>query len=84
MSLVSEAVYNAFKPDKLNYELLRNGDSHIHWHIFPRIKNDLPVKGPVWWLDPKIMFSEDVLIKEVELEEMKFKLINELKKTLTN
>lgn len=45
LSLVGEAVYNAFKPDKLNYELLGNGDAHLHWHIFPRREGDGDVKG---------------------------------------
>ena len=50
MATVAEAVYNAFKPEKLNYELLGNGDTHLHWHIFPRNPNDTPIKGPVWWV----------------------------------
>src|SRR5256885_1637309 len=33
MSQVAEAVYGAVKPDKLNYELLGNGEPHVHWHI---------------------------------------------------
>lgn len=34
---MAEAVYNAFQPDKLNYELLGVGSGvHMHWHIFPR------------------------------------------------
>lgn len=41
MSLVAEAVYNVYMPDKMNYELLGNGDSHIHWHLFPRYNGDL-------------------------------------------
>jgi len=57
MSKVAEAVYNVFNPDKLNYELLGNGDTHIHWHIFPRRENDTPIKGPVWWLDRELMYS---------------------------
>lgn len=37
MSLVAGAVYHAFHPDKLNYELLGVGNAvHMHWHIFPR------------------------------------------------
>jgi diadenosine tetraphosphate (Ap4A) HIT family hydrolase len=82
MSKVAEAVYNAFKPDKLNYELLGNGDSHIHWHIFPRRENDTPVKGPVWWLDRELMFSEDVKPGHDELRDMKAKLFAELEKLL--
>lgn len=35
MSLVAEAVWYAFQPDKLNYELLGTGKGlHMHWHIF--------------------------------------------------
>jgi len=49
MSLVAEAVYKAFRPDKLNYELLGMGDAHMHWHIFPRRAGDTPRLGPVWW-----------------------------------
>lgn len=82
MSKVSEAVYNAFKPDKLNYELLGNGDSHIHWHIFPRRANDTPIKGPVWWLDRDLMFSKDVMPKDTELKDMKEKLYTELDKLI--
>lgn len=80
MSMVAEAVHSAFKPEKLNYELLGNGDTHIHWHIFPRRENDTPVKGPVWWLDREVMYSNDVKPSEQELTEMKIKLYNELKK----
>jgi diadenosine tetraphosphate (Ap4A) HIT family hydrolase len=35
MSIISEAVFKAFKPDKLNYKLLGNGDSHMHWPPIP-------------------------------------------------
>jgi len=82
MSKVAEAVYNAFTPDKLNYELLGNGNSHIHWHIFPRRENDTPVKGPVWWLDRELMFSKDVMPKDTELKEMKAKLFADLEKVV--
>ncbi len=36
MSLVAEAVALAFKPKKLNYEMLGNLVPHMHWHIIPR------------------------------------------------
>lgn len=52
MSLTAEAVYKAFHPDKLNYELLGVGNGvHMHWHIFPRRAGDTPHSGPVWRLD---------------------------------
>ncbi len=38
----------------MNYELLGNGDTHLHWHLFPRKSGDIENygnngKGPVWW-----------------------------------
>lgn len=78
MSKVAEAVYKAFNAEKLNYELLGNGDSHLHWHLFPRRSGDSPVNGPVWWLDRNLMYSDEVMPSEGELNEMKTKLFNEL------
>lgn len=82
MSLVGEAVYNTFNPDKLNYELLGNGDSHLHWHIFPRTDGDIGRKGPVWWLDKNIMYSDDVKPTDEELNKMKTDLLHNLKELL--
>ena len=52
MSIVAEAVSKAFNAEKMNYELLGNGDTHLHWHLFPRVNGDLGKygnngKGPV-------------------------------------
>ena len=58
MSLVAEAVCNVYQPDKMNYELLGNGDTHVHWHLFPRVAGDTPVKGPVWWLPKEEMWDD--------------------------
>lgn len=82
MSVVAEAVYNAFKPDKLNYELLGAGNGvHMHWHIFPRWQGDTPAKGPVWQLG-KELHDDAFLPDEKELEELKEKLNTELDKIL--
>ena len=83
MSLVAEAVYNAFGPDKLNYELLGQGENvHMHWHIFPRRKGDTPVPGPVWKLPREEMYAEQYLPSDEELQELKQKLNAELDKLL--
>ncbi len=80
MSMVGEAVYNAFKPNKLNYELLGNGDAHLHWHIFPRFDGDMDTRGPVWWLDKNIMYSDNNRPSDSELEQMKMQLAKEIDK----
>ena len=82
MALVAEAVYNAFRPQKLNYELLGNGETHLHWHIFPRNEGDMPEKGPVWWLPKEEMWNDSKRPAESELEEMKITLKTEIEKLI--
>jgi diadenosine tetraphosphate (Ap4A) HIT family hydrolase len=48
MAVIAEAVFEAFQPKKLNYELLGNGAPHLHWHLFPRHADDPRPRGPVW------------------------------------
>ena len=53
MTIVAEAVSRAFGAEKINYELLGMGDSHLHWHLFPRVSGDIENygnngRGPVW------------------------------------
>ncbi len=87
MSLVAEAVSNAFGAEKMNYELLGNGETHLHWHLFPRVSGDLEGygnngKGPVWWYPMEKMYSDDNRPNESELNDMKKLLFNELEKIL--
>lgn len=83
MSLVAEAVYNAFKPDKLNYELLGAGNGvHMHWHFFPRREGDTPIPGSVWKLDAEEMYNDKYRPTEEKLEDIKTRLNNELIKLL--
>ena len=87
MSITAEAVAKAFGAEKMNYELLGNGDTHLHWHLFPRVSGDLENygnggKGPVWWYPMEKMYSADTFPGDEELEEMKAKLLEELEKLL--
>ena len=87
MSIVAESVSKAFGAEKMNYELLGNGDTHLHWHLFPRIKGDLETygnnsKGPVWWYPMEKMYSPKNRPSDEELKEMKRKLSQELEKLL--
>ena len=48
MSKIARALSGAFKPDKMNYELLGNGMPHLHWHLIPRFKTDSFWGRPIW------------------------------------
>jgi diadenosine tetraphosphate (Ap4A) HIT family hydrolase len=78
MSIVAEAVYRAFSPDKLNYELLGNSEPHLHWHLFPRRKDEPDPKQPVWVVDKAIRYSESVRPSASEVAELKVRLRREL------
>ncbi len=83
MILVAKAVKNAFHADKINYECLGNGDTHLHWHLFPRIAGDIENfgnngRGPVWWYPREKMYDDDNRPTDEELELMKLALHREL------
>lgn len=83
MSLVGEAVFKAFKPRKLNYELLGNTTPHLHWHLFPRYKNDPIPQRPIWCIDSSITCSDKVKPTPEQIKHYKAKLlkaINEIEK----
>lgn len=87
MSIVAQAVSKAFGAEKMNYELLGNGDTHLHWHLFPRVSGDLEDygnhgKGPVWWYPMEKMYSPDNCPAEEELRAMKAKLAAEFEKLM--
>ena len=48
MSIVAKALSKAFKPDKMNYELLGNAMPHLHWHLVPRYLSDPMWGRPIW------------------------------------
>lgn len=80
MSQVSEAVYRAIKPDKLNYELLGNGIAHMHWHIFPRRVTEPHYKQPVWLTPKDALHAPDSTPNDAQLEDLKSRLLTELQK----
>lgn len=88
MSLVQEAVSKAFGADKMNCELLGNGDAHLHWHLFPRRKDDIlkyrpdGLAGPVWWTPVEVMNDDAKRPGCDELIKMKTALNSELEKLL--
>ncbi|MDO8503541.1 MAG: HIT family protein [bacterium] len=78
MSMVAEAIFKAFRPKKLNYELLGNTDPHLHWHLFPRYKTDPEPTKAVWHIDKEIRNNEKTRPSEKELHRLKTKLFEAL------
>lgn len=78
MAMVAEAVFKAFNPDKLNYELLGNTDGHLHWHIFPRRSIDPQPHTAVWVVDKSIRLAEDTRLPVKELDVLKKQLLAQL------
>ena len=88
MSIVQEAVSKAFDADKMNVELLGNGDAHVHFHIFPRRNGDLlkyrpdGLPSPVWWTPIEVMNDPANIPSTEKLEEMKRALGKEIDKLI--
>ncbi len=78
MADVAESVFKAFKPQKINYELLGNKDCHLHWWIIPRYFNDPNPTKPIWAMDEKIIFGKDSKSRGKELKALKQQLISEI------
>ena len=82
MSLVAEAVAAVYRPEKMNYELLGNGDTHLHWHRFPRVSGDTPQPGPVWWLPREEMWNDAYRPSREQLAERTRQLREEIERRL--
>lgn len=83
MISVAEAASRAFDAQKMNYELLGNGDAHLHWHLFPRRTGDLGEygtngNGPVWWYPREKFYDDRNRPTQKDLDEMRAALLNEL------
>ncbi len=83
MTIVAEAAFRAFKPEKMNYELLGMGDAHLHWHLYPRREGDIENygnhgRGPVWCYPMEKMYSDDCRPDNTLLEEMKKSLLEQI------
>lgn len=82
MSLVAEAVFNVFRADKMNYDLLGNLDSHVHWHLVPRRIGDIPAKAPIWSLPVEELLNDADRPAEEELQVMAKDLKGEIARLL--
>lgn len=75
MSKIAQAIYKAFKPKKMNYELLGNSEPHLHWHIIPRYANDPDINKPIWAVE-KAANSQQARLTKKDLRALKKLIIN--------
>ena len=68
LNKVAKAIYDAYHPYKMNYELLGNVVPHLHWHIIPRRESDpIELHWPIWGKDyRKVKLSDDEYREIVE------------------
>jgi len=48
VSRTAKALFDVFRPDKINYELLGNMVPHMHWHLVPRFASEKSWPRPIW------------------------------------
>jgi len=76
-AIVGEAVWKAFHPKKLNYEILGNQDPHLHTHIFPRT-HDPMIGKPLYYIPQNERSSDKYIPSSLELIDLKTRLKKEL------
>lgn len=82
MSIVAEAVWNWVQPEVMNYEALGNAEPHLHWHLFPRHKNDpLPTK-PVWQIPKETRMNKESYLNAEDLQIHRHQLKIEIEKLM--
>jgi diadenosine tetraphosphate (Ap4A) HIT family hydrolase len=47
MLFVAEVIRRVLQPDVVNYQLLGNWIPHLHWHIYPRFREDPDFGNPM-------------------------------------
>jgi len=68
VSRVAEALYAAFRPDKINYELLGNMVPHIHWHLVPRYTSEPLWPRPIWSeTHQELLLSDEEYVNRIRL-----------------
>jgi diadenosine tetraphosphate (Ap4A) HIT family hydrolase len=51
VSRTAQVLSDTFQARKINYELLGNQLTHIHWHLIPRLGADPAPLKPVWQVE---------------------------------
>lgn len=68
MKKVAKAIKKSLKPDKLNYAILGNKIEHLHWHVYPRYKNDGRWGKNPWSDEEKILTEKEYkdIVKKIK------------------
>ncbi len=82
MSVVAEAVHRVFCPKKMNYELLGNAETHLHWHLYPRHRNDPDPTRPIWSYPKEKRCNEKTKISDEFISKYKEKTIYEINRII--
>lgn len=64
--ILSRALEQAFKPDKLNIAALGNVVPQLHVHHIVRYRNDPAWPAPVWGRLPAVPYEDQVLAEVIE------------------
>lgn len=66
-ALVSQAIYDLFKADKINYGIFGDGVPHLHYHIVPKKKGEFCWGGQFEMNGNPQYLSDEALSQRVEL-----------------
>ena len=66
-ALVSRALKHLFTPDKLNVAALGNMVPQLHLHHIVRYQNDVSWPKPIWGQVPSKAYSDQQLVKQINL-----------------
>lgn len=78
MTVVAEAVQNAFGAKKMNVAYLGNSLSQVHWNIIPRYGTDPLPHDAIWSIDRDLI--ESVVLSDHDLAEVRGTVASELRR----
>jgi len=58
MLRLASAIKQAWSPDRLNFAILGNEVSHVHWHVIPRYEADPNWGRPPWPIPKRTYLSQ--------------------------
>lgn len=62
VNMVSNAIHNLFKPNKVNYGAYGDTGCHLHFHLVPKYKDEFEWGG-IFLMDPKQTYASEEELK---------------------